>query len=137
MFLSMKGTELWGVEVMCLLNVKFAFGQNVSDSFSNRIVGFIWGETCAQGRSTHLCEKAGQYTNFSTAFRRLAVKVLRNIRLIFFYFSHCTFEHYQIRSQHLRGWELPQVTSPRIWNIFTGICALWWEFIITKQYMGK
>ena len=32
---------------MCRLNVKFALGQNVPDSCTNRIVGFILGETCA------------------------------------------------------------------------------------------
>ena len=37
---------------MCRLNVKFALGQNVPDSFTNRIVGFILGETRAQSSST-------------------------------------------------------------------------------------
>ena len=32
-----------------------ALGQNVPNSFTSRIVGFIFGETCAQGRSTRLC----------------------------------------------------------------------------------
>ena len=27
---------------MCRLNAKFAFGQNVPDSFTNRIVGFYF-----------------------------------------------------------------------------------------------
>ena len=39
---------------MYRLNAKFALGQNMQDSFTNRIVGFILGETCAQGRSIHL-----------------------------------------------------------------------------------
>ena len=42
---------------MCRLNAKFALGQNVLDSFTSRIVGFILGETCAQGRSTRLCRE--------------------------------------------------------------------------------
>ena len=58
---------------MCGLNVKFALGQ-CPGLILNRIVGFL-GETGAQGRSTHLCRRAGRCTNFSTAFRRLAVKV--------------------------------------------------------------
>ena len=40
---------------MYQLNAKLALGQNVPDSFIDSIVGFILGETCAQGRSTHLC----------------------------------------------------------------------------------
>ena len=36
---------------MCRLNTKFSLSQNVPDSFTNRIVGFILGETCAQDRS--------------------------------------------------------------------------------------
>ena len=40
---------------MCRLNSKFALGQNVPDSFTSRIVGFILGETSAQGRSTRPC----------------------------------------------------------------------------------
>ena len=40
---------------MFRLNAKLALGQNVPCSFTNRIVGFILGETRAQGRSTHLC----------------------------------------------------------------------------------
>ena len=56
-FFRTKGTELQGVEFMCRLNAKFALGQNVPDSFTNRIVGFILGETRAQGRSTHLCRE--------------------------------------------------------------------------------
>ena len=40
---------------MCRLNAKFALGQNVPDSFTNRIVGYILGETRDQGRFTHLC----------------------------------------------------------------------------------
>ena len=39
------------------LNAKLALGQNVLDSFTNRIVCFILGETRAQGRSTHLCQE--------------------------------------------------------------------------------
>ena len=42
---------------MYRLNAKLASGQNVPDSFTNRIVGFILGETRAQGRSTHLCRE--------------------------------------------------------------------------------
>ena len=42
---------------MCRLNAKFALGQNVRDSFTNRIVGFILGETHAHGSSTHLCRE--------------------------------------------------------------------------------
>ena len=42
---------------MCRLNAKFALGQNVPDLFTNRFVGFILGETRAQGRSTHLCRE--------------------------------------------------------------------------------
>ena len=42
---------------MCRLNAKFALGHNVPDSFTSRIVGFILGETCAQGRSTRLCQE--------------------------------------------------------------------------------
>ena len=42
---------------MCRLNAKFALDQNVPDSFTNRIVGFILGETCAEGRSTRLCRE--------------------------------------------------------------------------------
>ena len=42
---------------MYRLNAKFALGQNVKDSFTNRIVGFILGETSAQGRFTHLCRE--------------------------------------------------------------------------------
>ena len=42
---------------MCRLNAKCALGQNVPDSFTNRIVGFILGETRAQGSSTHLCRE--------------------------------------------------------------------------------
>ena len=42
---------------MCRLNAKFALGQNVPDSFTNRIVGFILGETCAQGRSSRMCRE--------------------------------------------------------------------------------
>ena len=33
---------------MCRLNAKFALGQNVPYLFTNRIVGFILGETHAQ-----------------------------------------------------------------------------------------
>ena len=40
---------------MCRLNAKFALGQNVPYLFTNRIVGFILGETHAQSSSTHLC----------------------------------------------------------------------------------
>ena len=39
---------------MCRLDTQFALGQNVPDSFTSDIVGFISGETCAQGRSTCL-----------------------------------------------------------------------------------
>ena len=42
---------------MCRLNAKFALGQNVPDWFTNRIVGFILGETRAHGSSTHLCRE--------------------------------------------------------------------------------
>ena len=42
---------------MYRLNAKFALGQKVSDSFTNRIVGFNLEETRAQGRSTHLCQE--------------------------------------------------------------------------------
>ena len=42
---------------MCRLNAKFALGQNVPDLSTNHIVGFILGETCAQGRSTRLCRE--------------------------------------------------------------------------------
>ena len=42
---------------MYRLNAKLALGQNVPDSFTNRIVGFILGETHAQGRSAHLCRE--------------------------------------------------------------------------------
>ena len=42
---------------MYRLNAKFALGQNIKDSFTNRIVGFILGETRAQGRFTHLCRE--------------------------------------------------------------------------------
>ena len=42
---------------MCRLNAKFAWGQNVPDSFTSRIVGLILEETCAQGRSTRLCRE--------------------------------------------------------------------------------
>ena len=42
---------------MCRSNAKFALSQNVPDSFTSRIVGFILGETCAQGRSTRLCRE--------------------------------------------------------------------------------
>ena len=42
---------------MYLLNAKLALGKNIPDSFKNRIVGFIIGETHAQGRSTHLCRE--------------------------------------------------------------------------------
>ena len=66
-----EGTKLCATE----LNVKFALGQTVPDSFSNRIVGFILGQTWAKDRSTHLCRETGKNTNFSKAFRRLAVKV--------------------------------------------------------------
>ena len=41
---------------MYRLNAKFALGKIVPDSFTNRIVGFILGETRAQDRSTHLCQ---------------------------------------------------------------------------------
>ena len=37
---------------MCRLNAQFALGQNVPDSFTSHIVGFILGETCAQFRET-------------------------------------------------------------------------------------
>ena len=36
---------------MCRLNAMFALDQNVPDSFTNRIVGFILGETRAQSSS--------------------------------------------------------------------------------------
>ena len=42
---------------MYRLNAKLALCQNVPDSFTNRIVGFILEETRAQGRSTHLCRE--------------------------------------------------------------------------------
>ena len=42
---------------MYRLNAKFALGQNVTDSFTNRIGGFILGETRDQGRFTHLCRE--------------------------------------------------------------------------------
>ena len=42
---------------MCRLNAKFALGQNFMGSFTNRILGFILRETCAQGRSTRLCQE--------------------------------------------------------------------------------
>ena len=42
---------------MCRLNAKFALGQNVPYLFTNRIVGFILGETQAQSGSTHLCRE--------------------------------------------------------------------------------
>ena len=42
---------------MCRFNAQFALGQNVPDSFTSDIVGFISGETCAQGRSTRLCRE--------------------------------------------------------------------------------
>ena len=42
---------------MCRLNAKIALGHNVPDSFTSHIVGFILGETCAQGRSTRLCQE--------------------------------------------------------------------------------
>ena len=42
---------------MCRLNAKFALGHNVPDLFTCRIVGFILGETCAQGHSTRLCRE--------------------------------------------------------------------------------
>ena len=42
---------------MYRLNAKLALGQNVPDSFTNRIVCFILGETHAQGRSAHLCRE--------------------------------------------------------------------------------
>ena len=35
---------------MYRLNAKLALGQNVPDLFTNRIVGFILGETRPQGR---------------------------------------------------------------------------------------
>ena len=46
---------------MCRLNAKFALGQNVPDSFTNRIVGFTLGETRAHGSSTHLCRETMVY----------------------------------------------------------------------------
>ena len=46
-----------GVEFMCRLNAMFALDQNVPDSFTNLIVGFILGETRAQSSSTHLCRE--------------------------------------------------------------------------------
>ena len=42
---------------MCLLNAKFALGQNVPDLLTNRIVGIILGETHAQSSSTQLCRE--------------------------------------------------------------------------------
>ena len=39
------------------INAKFALGQNVPDLFTNRIVGFILGETHAQSSSTQLCRE--------------------------------------------------------------------------------
>ena len=57
LFFRIKGTELRGVEFMCRLNAKFALGQNVPDSFTNRIVGLFLGETRAHGSSTHLCRE--------------------------------------------------------------------------------
>ena len=40
------------------IKCKFSLGQNVPDSsYTNRIFGFILGETCAHGRSTRLCRK--------------------------------------------------------------------------------
>ena len=42
---------------MCRLNAKFALCQNVLDYYTNRINGFMLGETRAQGRSTHLCRE--------------------------------------------------------------------------------
>ena len=46
---------------MCRLNAQFALGQNVPDSFTSYIVGFILGETCAQGRSTRLFRETLMY----------------------------------------------------------------------------
>ena len=42
---------------MCRLNAMFALDQNVPDSFTNLIVGFILGETRAQSSSTYLCRE--------------------------------------------------------------------------------
>ena len=39
------------------IKCQICFGQNFLDSFTSRIVGFILGETCAQGRSTRLCRE--------------------------------------------------------------------------------
>ena len=53
---------------MCRLNAKFALGQNVPNSFTNRIACFIFGETCAQGRSTRLCLAFNQTLFFSSFY---------------------------------------------------------------------
>ena len=57
------------------LNAKLALGQNVPDSFTNCIVGFILRETRAQGHSTHLCRETLVNKQPSAAFMRLEVKV--------------------------------------------------------------
>ena len=56
-FFAPKAPNYEGVELMCQLNAMFALDQNVPDSFTNRIVGFILGETRAQSSSTHLCRE--------------------------------------------------------------------------------
>ena len=53
---------------MCRLNAKFALGQNVPDSFTNRIVGFIKSNLCSGSIYTPVSRD-------SDAFRRLVVKV--------------------------------------------------------------
>ena len=39
------------------IKCQVALGKNVPNSFTNRIVGFILGETHAQSSSTHLCRE--------------------------------------------------------------------------------
>ena len=60
---------------MCRLNAKFALGQNVPDSFTNRMLVLFW-EKRALRVVLHTCvERLWSINNFSAAFRRLVVKV--------------------------------------------------------------
>ena len=73
---------------MYRLNAKFALGQNVTDSFTNRIVGFIRGETRAQGRFTHLCRETLVIKQLLSCFSAASSASLAYYQTHFFLFIY-------------------------------------------------
>ena len=89
---------------MYRLNAKLALGQNVQDLFTNRIVGFILGETRTQGRSTHLYRETLVNKQLFSCVKVASSESLMYYQTHFFFlFIFYIASIYQASSQHLRG----------------------------------